>query len=278
MNNGGEFRTSIFGGFNKEDVRNYMQQLEKDAELTKFEYQREIVSLKSQLQKAKEEKELLQSQMQNYEVGMENMGEAGGTVRVDRPVQDYSVTQDLDAQKMQNEQLLQRIHALENQNASLAETKSKMEKQLEEMKASGAVMEGNIQLEDEIRQLQEKKEKYEAELSAITKVFEDARMSAQYIQEEAQRQAQEILDQAERESQEILERRKTEIDKELEDRGIRLMAARYKIDAYRKEIDSAQQKLYNLSSDLGKIVDGMPQRLEQLWEENAKGTADNRNK
>lgn len=278
MNNGGEFRTSIFGGFNKEDVRNYMQQLEKDAELTKFEYQREIVSLKSQLQKAKEEKELLQSQMQNYEVGIENMGEAGGTVHVDRPVQDYSVTQDLDAQKMQNEQLLQRIHALENQNASLAETKSKMEKQLEEMKASGAIMEGNIQLEDEIRQLQEKKEKYEAELSAITKVFEDARMSAQYIQEEAQRQAQEILDQAERESQEILERRKTEIDKELEDRGIRLMAARYKIDAYRKEIDSAQQKLYNLSSDLGKIVDGMPQRLEQLWEENAKGTADNRNK
>ena len=61
------------------------------------------------------------------------------------------------------------------------------------------------------------------------------------------------------------------MDKELEDRGIRLMAAYYKIDDYRKEIDSVQQKLYNLSSDPGKMVDGMPQRLEQLWEENEKG-------
>lgn len=63
------------------------------------------------------------------------------------------------------------------------------------------------------------------------------------------------------------------MDKELEDRGIRLMAAYYKIDDYCKEIDSVQQKLYNLSSDPGKMVDGMPQRLEQLWEENEKGIA-----
>ena len=189
-----------------------------------------------------------------------------------------SYLQDLNDQKQQNELLMQRIRELEDQNISLSETKASAEKQLEELKNSETSLERNIQMEGEIRQLQEKKEKYEAELSAITKVFEDARMSAQYIQEEAQRQAQEILNQAEKESQELLERRKNEMDKELEDRGIRLMAARYKIDAYRKEIDSAQQKLYNLSSDLGKMVDGMPQRLEQLWEDNEKSIADIRKK
>lgn len=216
----------------------------------------------------------MQNQIQNYNAGMRKSGEVRD---MDDAALD-SYLQDLNDQKQQNELLMQRIRELEDQNISLSETKASAEKQLEELKNSETSLERNIQMEGEIRQLQEKKEKYEAELSAITKVFEDARMSAQYIQEEAQRQAQEILNQAEKESQELLERRKNEMDKELEDRGIRLMAARYKIDAYRKEIDSAQQKLYNLSSDLGKMVDGMPQRLEQLWEDNEKSIADIRKK
>ncbi|HJB27873.1 MAG TPA: hypothetical protein IAA06_03660 [Candidatus Blautia faecavium] len=274
MSNGGEFRTSLFGGYNKEDVRSFVQELERNAEVTKFEYEKEIVGLRGKLKKAQEEKELLQNQIQNYNAGMRKSGEARD---MDDAALD-SYLQDLNDQKQQNELLMQRIRELENQNISLSETKASAEKQLEELKNSETSLERNIQMEGEIRQLQEKKEKYEAELSAITKVFEDARMSAQYIQEEAQRQAQEILNQAEKESQELLERRKNEMDKELEDRGIRLMAARYKIDAYRKEIDSAQQKLYNLSSDLGKMVDGMPQRLEQLWEDNEKSIADIRKK
>lgn len=55
----GEFRIAIFGGFNKEDVCVYMQQMEKEAEITKFEYQREILGLKSKLQKVQDEKEFL---------------------------------------------------------------------------------------------------------------------------------------------------------------------------------------------------------------------------
>ena len=47
------------------------------------------------------------------------------------------------------------------------------------------------------------------------------------------------------------------------------MAAKYKIETYRKEINSTQQKLYTLYSDMGKLVEGMPQSLEQLWNETA---------
>lgn len=36
-----------------------MQQMEKEAEITKFEYQREILGLKSKLQKVQDEKEFL---------------------------------------------------------------------------------------------------------------------------------------------------------------------------------------------------------------------------
>ena len=48
MSNGGEFRTSLFGGgrYNKEDVRGFVQELERNAEVTKFEYEKEIVGLR----------------------------------------------------------------------------------------------------------------------------------------------------------------------------------------------------------------------------------------
>ena len=55
MSNGGEFRTALFGGFNKEDVRGYLQELERNEEVTKSEYQREILGLKAKLQRAQEE-------------------------------------------------------------------------------------------------------------------------------------------------------------------------------------------------------------------------------
>ena len=54
MSNGGEFRTALFGGFNKEDVRGYLQELERNEEVTKSEYQREILGLKAKLQRAQE--------------------------------------------------------------------------------------------------------------------------------------------------------------------------------------------------------------------------------
>ena len=37
MSNGGEFRTTLFGGYNKDDVREYLQELERNAEMAKNE-------------------------------------------------------------------------------------------------------------------------------------------------------------------------------------------------------------------------------------------------
>ena len=56
MSNGGEFRTALFGGYNRDDVREYLQEIERNAEMAKNEYQKEIMGLKSKLQKAEEGK------------------------------------------------------------------------------------------------------------------------------------------------------------------------------------------------------------------------------
>ena len=56
MSNGGEFRTSLFGGYNKEDVRSFVQELERNAEVTKFEYEKEIVGLRGNINKTSRSK------------------------------------------------------------------------------------------------------------------------------------------------------------------------------------------------------------------------------
>ena len=271
MFNGEGLRTALIGGYNKEDVREYIQAMEKEAEVAKFGFQSELTGLKAELKKTEEEKGNLENLIREYERRLE---EYGDTHEID-PDRSDLYGEDLNALKVENEDLRQQIADLETEKLLLIESKKRMEEQLEGLKADQTVVQENIQLEEEMRQLKEKKEKYEEDYNAIAKVLEDARSSARYIQEEAQKQAEEIIAQAKKKSDELIEYRKAQIDNELEDKGIRLMAAKYKIDAYRKEINSTQQKLYNLYSDMGKMIEEMPKRLEQLWEEEDSSNADN---
>ncbi len=271
MFSGEGLRTALIGGYNKEDVREYIQAMEKEAEVAKFGFQSELTGLKAELKKTEEEKGNLENLIREYERRLE---EYGDTHEID-PDRSDLYGEDLNALKVENEDLRQQIADLETEKLLLIESKKRMEEQLEGLKADQTVVQENIQLEEEMRQLKEKKEKYEEDYNAIAKVLEDARSSARYIQEEAQKQAEEIIAQAKKKSDELIEYRKAQIDKELEDKGIRLMAAKYKIDAYRKEINSTQQKLYNLYSDMGKMIEEMPKRLEQLWEEEDSSNADN---
>ena len=58
----------------------------------------------------------------------------------------------------------------------------------------------------------------------------------------------------------------SQVNAQLEEKGIQLMAAKYKIEQYVKEIDSLQQGMYNLSSRMSKLVNNMPVRLDDYWE------------
>ena len=56
------------------------------------------------------------------------------------------------------------------------------------------------------------------------------------------------------------------INAQLEEKGIQLIAAKYKIEQYIKEIESAQQGLFNINSRMMKMVQNMPVRLDDYWE------------
>lgn len=260
-----EFRTVVFGGYNKEDVHEYLQTIEKDSEVAKFGYQNEIKELKTELEENKKENVKLEEIIRIYKKKLEELEnkESSGHTQAEIYIEE------LKKQKRENENLRQKFVKLEAERQVLLENNRSMKEELNKLNAVGLNSEKNMQLEDEIQQMQEEKAKYEEDFQAIRKVLQDARLSAQYIQEEAQKKAEEILNSAKKESRDLIERRKMQIDKELEDRGIRFMAAKYKMEAYRKEINDTQQKLYNLYSDMGKMIEGMPQRLEQLWDEEA---------
>lgn len=223
MQNEELFRTSFFGGYNKEDVMKYIQAIENNVQSIKNSCQKEMEELKQENEKLKL---LLQE-------------EGKGSL----------------TQEIQN-----------NSELELREQLDEMQKKLNQYEFIDDNNDKSQQLQIEIQTLTEKKKKYEEEYQAIAKVLEDARLSAHKIEEDAKKRAEEILLEARKESEELKERLKTHIDKDLEDKGIRLMAAKYKIEAYRKEINNTQQKLYNLYSDMGKMVENIPQRLEQLWD------------
>lgn len=252
-----EFRTVILGGYHKEDVREYIEVLKKKAETDMFGLQSEIAELKIHVGKLQEEKESLEEALYSQRDKEESNPEIGTEMALEEQ----------EKESKEKEELLQEIADLKAENTFLMESKSLLENEIEEVRKEGVASEESMKLEEEIRELKSKKEKYEEDYQAIVKVLEDARMSAQYIQEEAQKKAEEILAQARKESRELVEIRKRQVDKKLEEKGIRLMAAKYKIEAYRKEIYSAQQKLFGLYSEMGKMVEDMPQRLEQLWNE-----------
>lgn len=252
-----EFRVVLLGGYNKSDVQEYLQTIEKDSEIMKMAYQNEIRELKAELEKIREEKITLEEDAKKYKSKAEEFE------NID------DIDNELKKLQNQNEELKQKIANLEVEKRLYSEENKRLEDKWDDLNEIASNSEERIQMENQIQQLREEKKRYEEDCQAIRKVLEDARLSAQYIQEEARKKAEEILEQARKESREFIEHRKMQIDKELEERGIRFMAAKYKIEAYRKEINDTQQKLYNLYSDMGKMVEEMPHRLEQLWDEEA---------
>lgn len=222
-----KFRSVFFVGYNKEDVTNYVQAMENSIQSIKRRYDNEIEELKRQLEEVKRENEGLKTEER--------------------------VPKNVDVSEESNEEQLR---------AQLEEARKTIE---ELQKAENTELKYRA-LKKEVIRLKEEKRTYEDDFRAISKVLKDARESAQNIQQEAQKKAQNILEQAEREGKVIVEQKKKQLDKELEEKGIHLMAAKYKIEAYREEMNTTQQKIYNLYLDLGKLLEGMPQCLEQLWE------------
>ena len=252
MADNGMFRTAVFGGYNRDDVDEYIQTLEKEMDSVRELHQKE----KEDLIRRAEESE---SELTRVRYELEA---ARSDVRPASPAAD-GVSRE-DALRELEEELGRVIGAPVREPAPEAEK--------EEL---ASLRESLRELEEENQSLKEKlgKQGQEDELfdyETVRKIMEEARNNAWIIEKEARQQADAILESARQklkeEEDEQRHRIASRINTQLEEKGIQLMAAKYKIEQYIKEISSAQQGLYLLNSRMEKMVKDMPVRLDDYWE------------
>lgn len=250
----GLFRKRIFGGLDQADVEEYIENLEQEREADKNRYQKEkaellrkITALEEQreedfsgdsgeIQTLREENEELKRKLKDTEMLLNLRG------TVDKEGDER--------QKSWREQCT----VLEEENRVLSQSREELEQE-------------KLRLEEQIESLRQSREDDFFDYSTVTRIIEEAGKNAEMIQREARQKAEKMLRDAEKD----LERQKglitSRINTQLEEKGIQLMAAKYKIEQYAKEIDSVQQGLYGLFARMNKLVDGMPVRLDDYWDE-----------
>ena len=252
MADNGMFRTAVFGGYNRDDVDEYIQTLEKEMDSVRELHQKE----KEDLIRRAEESE---SELTRVRYELEA---ARSDVRPASPAADGAGQED--ALRELEEELGRVIGAPVREPAPEAEK--------EEL---ASLRESLRELEEENQSLKEKlgKQGQEDELfdyETVRKIMEEARNNAWIIEKEARQQADAILESARQklkeEEDEQRHRIASRINTQLEEKGIQLMAAKYKIEQYIKEISSAQQGLYLLNSRMEKMVKDMPVRLDDYWD------------
>ena len=266
-------RSALFGGYNKEDVHNYIQNLENEIEATKALCQQEINSLKKELDKeketelTKEEQEKLQEEAaekaeafeQSQEELRRTLVELQDTKEAYEKIQaDLREKNELAAK--QQKMLLEQEKCLQQQEEELKE----LRKQQEELHCEGKIQESSNDSERTECQMEQDYDFLDKE--TIRKVLEDAYENARLIEADAQRERERIIREANQEAEEQKKTVVSRIRAELEEKGIQLMAAKHKIDKYVKEIENAQQGLYMIHTRMNQMVQSMPVRADNYWE------------
>ena len=251
MADNGMFRTAVFGGYNRDDVDEYIQTLEKEMDSVRELHQKEKEDLirraeesESELTRVRYELEAARSDVRPASPTADGAGQEGALRKLEEelgrvigaPVREAAP----EAEKEELASLRESLRELEEENRSL---KEKLGKQGQE---------------DEL-----------FDYETVRKIMEEARNNAWIIEKEARQQAEAILEGARQklkeEEDEQRHRIASRINTQLEEKGIQLMAAKYKIEQYIKEISSAQQGLYLLNSRMEKMVKDMPVRLDDYW-------------
>ena len=336
------FRVSVFGGFNKEDVKEYILSLEREIESLKMLHQKEkneflqklsateergdtedmlqklrheleekdarIKSMKDALQqtaqasvpadreeferclKEKEEsfrtrEEKWKTEMEAYEKqGVEQnaaaederiklLEEAKNQAEAEKEAALKSLEEAKNQAEAERDAALKAFAEYRNRNADREETVRELEEYKQKAASEKRDLENQVALlqarkldaEAKITQMKEEQERSFMDYQTISKVLEDANRSAKLIKEEARQEKERLLREAhlqiEKEKSEVV----SKVNAELENKGIQLVAAKYKIEQYTKEVKRIQENMYQLTNRMENMVNHMPARLDDYW-------------
>ena len=262
------FRVSIIGGYNKEDVQEYIKTLENEIESVKILCQKE--------------KDTLVRQLERSGGGTASEEETAGLREELRQKSEELKAKEEELLNMRKE-LSQKEELLREQKASGAQQREKLDRsgeRHEERRENQKLQEELRRTAEELQEMQAQNERLREHLSGrgknleedfldqkmIADIMADARKNAELIREEALKEREEILKAAEEEADQMKAELAARVNRELEDKGIQLIAAKHKIAQYMKEVKFAQEGLYNVYSRMNYIVENMPARLDNYWD------------
>ena len=208
------FRTALFGGYNKEDVEEYIKTLEHEIESIKVLHQKE----KSELQKKAQE-------------AAETTGEEEEELQIEIRI----AREETEKLRLENEEL-----------------KDKLEQSVQ-------------QTVEEIKKEPVREDEF-FDYDTVNRIMEDARRNAAQMEKEAADRAEQILERARVHAEQQKDVIVRQINAQLEEKGIQLIAAKYKIEQYAKEIENAQIGLGSLNSRIREMAENMPVRLDNYWD------------
>lgn len=261
------FRTVIFGGLNKEDVDEYIKTLEHEIESIKVLHQKEKNEWMKKLSEGQYDnqganEELIKMQEENKKLNEENNNLRNENENLKNEIQNRDLKEQIHREissEFQSKENYGANKILEEDYKILLNKSVDLENQVEE-------------LEKQLKEIKEKKvDKANTngdffDYDTVSRIMDEARRNAEKIEAESKNKAEKIIEdakiEAEKQKDVILRR----INSELEEKGIQLIAAKYKIEQYAKEINNAQEGLYNLNFRIKEMAKNMPVRLDDYWD------------
>lgn len=267
----------------KEENMELMQQLQ-DAEFLGFSSEEAADSVsRSEYERLQSEKQQIESrletlQRENEEVKsrMELLQEEkteieGRTEAFQENSETGSIIEDLRTEKTKMENWIAALQEekaeMEKRTAALQEEKTEMEAQIAALQTHMTGQQEFIDsLKMQIKDMEEKQQDNLFDYDAVSRIMEEARNSAAEIEKRGRIRAEEIIEEAKAEAEkqkDIVVRR---INSQLEEKGIQLIAAKYKLEEYAKEIESTQRGLCSINARIQDMARSMPIRLDDYWE------------
>lgn len=279
-----KFRNAFFGGYQKEEVDEYIEALISELERVKMnagtgnvQESRELAEMKEQVQLERKEKDSLISQLEQMEAKIKSHS---------------------DDKEEEIQRLREKVSEYEKQDGSseeLEKTRELLKKEQREKEAlmsrleelEGKVRSGQDEKDEELQNMKAQLEKYKDSYDAFASVVSGARRDADKLVEEARENAESLLSKAKNDADKLLTSAQEDADKitldarveakiyrdkvekELKDKreadGKSYMLAKYRLMEYLNSLNKSQSQLIKTYNELGEIVKKMPIRIEDVF-------------
>lgn len=255
----------------REEFERCLKEKEESFRTREEKWKTEIADLEKTYQRLlseeRKEKEALRKQMEAYEKQGVEQNAAAEDERI------KLLEEAKNQAEAERDAALKAFAEYRNRNADWEETVRELEEYKQKAASEKRDLENQVALlqarkldaEAKITQMKEEQERSFMDYQTISKVLEDANRSAKLIKEEARQEKERLLREAhlqiEKEKSEVV----SKVNAELENKGIQLVAAKYKIEQYTKEVKRIQENMYQLTNRMENMVNHMPARLDDYW-------------